>query len=123
MKAVTVVVLLLLTSGCAARIATQVEIPRRNLGSPEVMRFVVHPRVVHPGQAAMLHWDARNASEVLLEEAADPHADIKAEFRSLGTFPASGTLEVRPQVTTIYMVSCGDETIGCSSASVRVIVR
>jgi hypothetical protein len=88
-----------------------------------VVRFVVHPAVIQKGQAALLHWDARNASDVLLEEAVDPHASRPASFRAVGRFPASGTLEVRPVRSMIYVVSCGDERIGCSSASVRVKVR
>ncbi|MBZ5611398.1 MAG: hypothetical protein LAP38_24310 [Acidobacteriia bacterium] len=121
MKLLTGLVLLLLT-GCAMRLP--LEIPRKaGATNPEVVRFVVHPAVINKGETVMLHWDARNAPEVVLEEAVDPHATRPADFHELGKFPASGTLEVRPQVSTIYVVSCGNETIGCSSASVRVHVR
>jgi len=84
---------------------------------------VVSPETIDSGEKAVLQWDARNVSEVLLEEALDPHAEIPAEFNSLGKFPASGTLEVRPKASTIFVVSCGDEKIGCASASVHVTVK
>lgn len=79
--------------------------------------------IIHRGQSVVLLWEARNTSEVTLEQAVDPNADIRAEFKSLGTFPASGTLEVHPQESTTYVVSCGSEIIGCSSASVHIIVK
>jgi len=53
----------------------------------------------------------------------DPKADIRAEFESLGTFPSSGTLEVHPTESTTYVLTCGNEIIGCSSASVHIIVK
>lgn len=87
------------------------------------MRFTAHPLIIHRGEAVLLHWDAKNAAGVTLEQAVDPKADIRAEFESLGTFPSSGTLEVHPKDSTTYVVSCGNELIGCSSASVYIIVK
>jgi hypothetical protein len=124
LKSIAGLILLFMTAGCAIRVPPPVEVPRQpGVHSPEVVRFVVHPRVIKRGETAMLHWDARNANEVLLEKAADPYASRPADFHAVGKFASSGTLEVRPKVTTIYVVSCGDELIGCSSASVRVQVR
>ena len=69
------------------------------------------------------HWDAKNTAGVTLEQAVEPRADIRAAFESLGTFPSSGTLEVHPKAGTTYVVTCGNELIGCSSASVHIIVK
>ena len=79
--------------------------------------------IVHRGQSVTLRWEARNTSQVMLEQAVDPNADIRAQFTPLGTFPASGTLEVRPNDSITYVVSCGNELIGCSSASVHILVK
>ena len=111
---------------CAERIPVEtpgVETPRVPGNYPQIGRLTAHPKIIHRGETVLLHWDARNTAEVTLEAAIDPQADIRAEFESLGTFPASGTLEVRPTGSTTYIVSCGNEIIGCSSASVHVIVK
>jgi len=116
--------LILSLAGCAERIPLDTpETPRVAGSFPQIMRFTAHPTIIHRGEAVVLHWDAKNAAGVTLEQAVDPKADIRAKFESLGTFPGSGTLEVRPNESTTYVVSCGNEIIGCSSASVHVIVK
>jgi len=107
--------------GCPERIP--LETPRAPADFPQFIRFVANPRIINPGEKVVLGWDAHNAREVILEQAVDPHADIRASFQQLGTFPASGTLEVHPKTNTTYVVSYDDETIGCSSASVQIIVK
>lgn len=113
--------LVLILAGCAERIP--LETPRLPGNYPQIARLTAHPMTVHPGQTVLLHWDARNTAKVTLEQAVDPKADIRAEFESLGTFPASGSLQVRPKETTTYVLTCGNEIIGCSSASVQVVVK
>ena len=116
--------LILSLAGCAERIPLDTpETPRVAGSFPQIMRFTAHPTIIHRGEAVVLHWDAKNAAGVTLEQAVDPKADIRAKFESLGTFPGSGTLEVRPNESTTYVVICGNEIIGCSSASVHVIVK
>ena len=116
--------LILALAGCAERIPLETpETPRVAGSFPQIMRFTAHPTIVHPGETVLLHWDAKNAAGVTLEQAMDPRADIRAAFESLGTFPSSGTLEVRPKAGTTYVVTCGNELIGCSSASVHIIVK
>lgn len=114
--------LLLGTIGCSTRIPREYP-PEPRSDFPNVIRFVASPEIIHSGETAVLQWDARNVSEVLLEEALDPHAEAPAEFNSLGKLPASGTLEVRPKASTTFVLSCGDEKIGCSSASVHITVK
>lgn len=114
--------LLLSFVGCAPRVPLEVpEAPRGNF--PQILRFVASSQIVHPGEKVVLQWDARGAETVILEKAMDPKADIRAAFESLGTFPAHGTLDVTPTSSTTYIVSCGNEIIGCSSASVHIIVK
>lgn len=85
--------------------------------------MVANPRIIHRGEKVVLHWDTANAGLVTIEQAIDPEADVRAEFQSIGTFPASGTLELYPRQSTTYIVSCGNEVIGCSSAGVHVVVK
>jgi len=96
-------------------------------GAPQVMRMIATPAVVRAGQKVVLTWNTRNTSRVLLEAAEEPNAAaLPALLHSLGEFPANGTLEVRPKVTTTYVVSCGydkDPTFKCAAASVRVVVK
>jgi len=112
---------ILVMVGCPERIP--LETPRAPADFTQVIRFVANPRIIHPGEKVVLGWDARKAREVILEQAVDPQADIRAAFQQLGTFPASGTLEVHPKTSTTYVVSYDNETIGCSSASVQIIVK
>jgi hypothetical protein len=114
--------LLILSAGCTIRIPLPTP-SNPNAQSPKMIRFFAEPQVIAKGEAATLHWEALNATEVLLEKAADPHAPRRANFEVVGRFAAKGALEVRPEVSTVYVVSCGDEVIGCSSASVRVKVK
>ena len=116
--------LILSLAGCAERVALEApETPRVAGSFPQIMRFTAHPLIIHRGETVVLHWDTKNAAGVTLEQAVDPKADIRAAFESLGTFPSSGTLEVHPKDSTTYVVTCGNEFIGCSSASVHVIVK
>jgi len=116
--------LILSLAGCAERVALEApETPRVAGSFPQIMRFTAHPLIIHRGETVVLHWDTKNAAGVTLEQAVDPKADIRAAFESLGTFPSSGTLEVHPKDSTTYVVTCGNELIGCSSASVHVIVK
>lgn len=114
--------LLLGTIGCSIRIPLE-NPPEPRSDFPGVIRFVASPEIIHSGEKSVLQWDARNVPEVWLEKAQDPHAETPAEFNSLGKFPASGTLEVQPKASTTFVVSCGDDKIGCASASVHVTVK
>ena len=118
--------LILGLTGCVERIPLEtprVETPRVPGSYPQIIHLAAHPMIIHRGQSVTLRWEARNTTEVTLEQAVDPYADIPAEFKSLGTFPASGTLEVHPTDSITYVVSCGNDIIGCSSASVHIIVK
>jgi hypothetical protein len=92
--------------------------------SPLVSRFIARPEVIHKGQKVVLTWNTKNATDVLLEEAADAAGGAPDEMlHEIGRFPASGTHEVRPELTTRYVISCGSEPVGCAAASVTVLVK
>ncbi len=110
-------------AGCVARVPLETPRPPNSV-SPEILRFIARPTVIHAGETVTLTWNAANADGVLLEEAAEAADFEPAELlHSVGTFPGSGSLEVRPKVSTTYVISCGNETIGCASASANVIVK
>ena len=114
--------LLLSMAACRERVPLETPLlPRADFR--QILRFTASPQIAHRGERVLLHWDARNVPVVLLEEAPDPGADIRADFQSLGTFPASGSLEVFPKDNMTYVLSCGNELIGCSTAAIRVVVK
>ncbi|MGD0438495.1 MAG: hypothetical protein ABSB86_18705 [Bryobacteraceae bacterium] len=109
--------------GCLTRLPLETPRPL-SPSSPRILRFIARPQVIHAGEKVTLTWNAGHAEEVLLEEAKEASGGQPAEFlHSVGKFPASGSLEVWPKVSTTYVVSCGDETIGCASASATVVVK
>jgi hypothetical protein len=79
--------------------------------------FDVQPRVIESGEKAVLHWSIKGATKVVIEE----WPESKRQLRSLGTFDATGSLEVAPKEDTTYLISCeGSTTYTCASVSVRV---
>lgn len=119
-------VLIYAAAGCSAQTIREVPAPR-NWTSPQVTRFVAHPDVVRLGQKALLTWNVRNVSQVLLEEAQEGDRRSPQRYlHSLGEFPANGSLWVEPKATTTYVISCGpadERGYGCVSVSVRVVVQ
>ena len=86
--------------------------------------FEVQPRQIAPGEVAVLRWAIKGAKRVAIEEA--PESGFRGhELRKIGTFEgASGTLEVRPNESTTYVIACeGSTTYSCASVNVRVRVQ
>lgn len=82
--------------------------------------FEVQPRVIAPGEAALLRWSIKGATKVMIEEA----SKSSRELHKIGTFGGSGSLQVRPTEDTTYVVTCeGSTTYSCASASIRVRVK
>jgi|SRR5579871_869749 len=123
MKAFAILFALLASEGSCTRVPLEVPpLPVKN--SPIVARFIARPEAIHPGERVVLTWNTKNAPDVLMEESADAAGGAPAQFlHDVGRFPASGTREVWPQVTTRYVISCGNEQIGCAAASVTVLVK
>jgi len=114
------------TGGCHRNIPVAAEVPiDSNRNCPQVLRFTANPRVIQPGGEVLLSWNIRNVDEITLEESReDVGAANRGDYlRIIGKFPSTGTLRVSPKVTTTYVISCGDDLVGCASASVSVIVK
>lgn len=78
--------------------------------------FVAEPPVVAPGHASLLRWNIQGATSVTIEEASG-----SGKLHRIGEFGGSGTLEVRPERDSTYVVSCnGSATFSCASVAVRV---
>jgi hypothetical protein len=86
------------------------------LNASEDFVFQADPPVISLGQATVLRWNIRGASNIAIEEASDG-----GKLRPLGKFSGSGTLRVSPQGDSTYVISCeGNATVSCASVSVRV---
>jgi hypothetical protein len=93
---------------------------RRPSPKSEDFIFDVQPRVIAPGETAILRWSIKGATKVVIEEM----PGSKRDLRKLGTFESTGSLEVRPKEATTYVVSCeGSTTYSCASVTVRVRVE
>ena len=123
MKSLLVLFALVMSFGSCTRVPMEAP-PRPATKSPVVSRLIARPEAIRPGEKVVLTWNTRNAPDILLEESADAAGGAPAEFlHEVGRFPANGSHEVWPKVTTRYVISCGDEQIGCAAASVTVLVK
>ena len=85
--------------------------------------FQVRPQIIAKGERAVLSWFKPDASEVLLEQAAEGEGSVPPErLHVVGRLPSIGSLDVWPQITTTYVVSCLDTTHPCAE-SISIIVR
>jgi len=124
--AIALAALLLNSHGCVKNVPVPAEAPLRSDSTmPQVLRFTAYPHIIHPGDEVLISWNARNAPHITLEKSTESANTLtRGEFlESIGDFPPDGTLRVSPKVTTTYVISCGNETIGCASASVTVTVK
>ena len=81
----------------------------------EEFLFEVQPRVIAPGEAAVLRWSIKGATTVVIEEASTSNSQL----HKIGTFGGSGSLQVWPKEDTTYVVSCEGPTTSCASVSIR----
>jgi hypothetical protein len=82
--------------------------------------FDVQPRIIAAGEAATLRWSINGATSVLIEET----SGSDRELHKIGSFGASGSLQIRPKEDTTYVVSCeGSTTFSCASVTDRVRVK
>ncbi len=86
--------------------------------------FEAKPKEITAGEAVVLRWSIKGATKVTIEEAEETRSGDVA-LKKLGTFDgSSGTLEVKPESTTSYIISCeGSTSFACASVTVRVHVR
>jgi len=82
--------------------------------------FDIQPRVIAPGETALLRWSIKGATKAVIEEASESNR----ELHKLGAFGGSGSLQVRPKENTTYVISCErSTTYSCASVTVRVRVK
>jgi len=82
--------------------------------------FDVQPRVIAPGETAVLRWSIKGATKVVIEEVPDSRRDLQ----KLGTFGSTGSMGVRPREGTTYVLSCeGSATYFCASITVHVRIK
>ena len=86
--------------------------------------FEAKPKEITAGETVVLRWFIKGATKVTIEEASETRSGGVA-LKKLGTFDgSSGTLEVKPESTTSYVISCeGSTSFACASVTVRVHVR
>ncbi len=86
--------------------------------------FEAKPKEITAGESVLLRWSIKGATKVTIEEAAETRTGDVA-LKKLGTFDgSSGTLDVKPESTTSYVLSCeGSTSFACASVTVRVNVR
>jgi hypothetical protein len=127
MRLLWTVLLLMSATACIKRFSVVENPINQSWTTPQVVRFNVRPQVIRPGETAVLTWNVRNVSSVLLEEALEPDSVISdRSLHSLGDFAANGSVSVSPKTSATYVLSCGPQTesgLGCVSASVSVVVK
>ncbi len=126
MRLLWTALLLMGATACAKRVPIETPMDQ-SWTSPQVVRFTAQPQVIRRGQKAVLSWNVRNVSRVVLEEALEPDGRAADQLlHSIGDFPANGTVSVSPKTSATYVMSCGQQTesgLGCVSASVSVVVK
>jgi len=110
------------TSACHSR-AARVPNAAESLGSA-IASFTASLKTVAPGEPVVLSWRVRGAEEVVLQGAPQAPADREeGMLKDIGKFPATGSVEVRPEKSMVYVLSCeGTKGSSCASLSVRVPV-
>ncbi len=126
MRLLWTALLLMGSTACVKRLPMEAPIDQ-SWTTAQVLRFNARPQVIHRGETAVLTWNVRNVSHVLLEEALEPDSVIAdRSLHSLGDFAANGSVTVSPKTNATYVLSCGLQTesgLGCVSASVSVVVK
>lgn len=111
--------LLLVTAlSCSQRVISPPEVPTGRI----VHTFMLEasPPVIYAGDSTILRWSIEIADEVTIEEA--PRSTGK--LRTMGTFNATGSLQVTPAEDTTYVISCTGATgYSCVAKAVRIRVK
>ena len=114
MKTGMLVLAMLLGAGCAHE-------SLRSPLPPIGYMFEAEPAAVEPGQSTTLHWSIPGATKVTIDAAG---MNDRRELVNVGTFAATGQVDVRPAGDTTYVITCENaESVTCASVSVRVLIR
>ncbi|HYL73679.1 MAG TPA: hypothetical protein VEU96_05710 [Bryobacteraceae bacterium] len=124
MRKIALAALLLGLSACMSRFPVETPVDLKST-CPQILRFSANPPVIKPGGKTLISWNIRNTSRIVLEESAEWPASnaLGGLLHHIGEFPANGTLRVSPARTTTYVLSAGDEKIGCVAGSITVTVK
>jgi hypothetical protein len=92
---------------------------------PRIAKFEASSTAVAQGEAAILTWVVEGATRVWLEEAVEGSDDRrKFALRELAKLAADGSIQVKPDRTTHYLLNCENQQgLACASLSVRVEVK
>ena len=97
--------------------------PHKQLLASTERSFQIQPKAIRIGQSAVLSWFNKYSSEILLYEDAETRGHwCVGSLRLIGRFPSTGSIEVSPRSSTIYVVSCADIGITCAE-SISLTVR
>ncbi|MGD1068741.1 MAG: hypothetical protein ABSB15_01260 [Bryobacteraceae bacterium] len=87
-----------------------------------IVSFTATPRVVNAGEASTLAWVTRGADSVTMEWG--PAAKPRDAMERRTGLPPVGTLTVRPEEDTVYVIECqGGSGQACTAASATVRVK
>lgn len=87
-----------------------------------IVSFTATPRSINAGESSRLEWMTRGVDSIAMEwgPAARPRDDME---RRIG-LPPVGTLIVRPEEDTVYVIECeGGSGQVCTEASATVRVK
>jgi hypothetical protein len=112
------------TASCRHESAARIPAPPES-ASRGIASFAATPGKVAPGDPVSLSWVVRGSELIILEQAADPApGPLAARLEEIGRYTESGSLEVHPQRSMVYLLSCEGATGGaCSALSAHVTVR
>lgn len=88
-----------------------------------IVSFQAVPRTIQLGERATLRWQTVGAEEIFIDQDPPPLNIFSQPIASvIENLPPEGQLNVRPQVTTTYILGC-KATAWTSYASARVKVK
>ena len=108
---------------CRREFKSHIPTPPEGLG-PGIVSFTATPKNVSAGEPVTLSWIVRGGNSIVLEEAVDAAIGTDAgRLQEVAKFTESGSLEVRPRQSMVYVLSCGESnSSACMSLSVNVTV-
>lgn len=90
--------------------------------APRIESFTATPKVIHAGDSVTLAWVARGVPSVGIAWA--PERRPRDSMQRRKDLPPSGTMVVKPEVDTVYVLECeSEEGVVCMSASATVRVK
>jgi len=104
-------------------LASSACIHQSSIVTPTVLDYVfdAEPSTIAPGETTTLYWNLQGAAKVTIESAG---LKDTGSLQRIGTFGAVGSVKVRPDADTTYVITCeGGTTVTCASLTVRIRVQ